>query len=237
MDTVVVFSERGARSVYTSLSSPMIRVVFAPVGTTASTFAAAAINLAIIDCGDKAEAGLATLGQLRRHRPGVPVIFVTAVHSEDVVLHAYKLGAREYFRQPFLAEELGAAVAKILGFKRQAPKPGPVAMTNANLPERLRRVVEYIEQNLTAPLSLGELADRACTSKFHFCRLFKRYTGLTPKQFYICRRIEKARELLDKNDHTISQVAYRLGFNDVSEFIRQFKKFTGYTPRGYRNSR
>lgn len=246
MDKVVVFAEHSARTFYEPLSLPTISVAFAPVDTAASTLAVTAMELAIIDCGHKAKAGLITLGEIKRHRPEVPVIFVTAVYAEEVVLRAFKLGAREYFRQPFLPEELAAAVGKILGFKRQAAEPGAVSLAGVvppkpaqfphGLPERLRRSVEYIEQNLTEPFSLADLADLACLSKYHFCRLFKRHSGLSPKQFSICRRIEKACELLGKHDLPISQIAYRLGFNDVNEFSRQFKKFTGHTPRRYRKS-
>lgn len=247
METVVVFAEGSARTFYESLSSPTISVAFFQVDTAHSTYEAAAMELAIIDCGHKAKAGLTTLGAIKGNRPDVPVIFVTALHSEDLVLHAFKLGARDYFRQPFLLEELAVAVGKILRFKRQAPGPGPVPLADMvppepkkfpnGLPERLLRVVEHLEQNLTEPFSLDELAGLACLSKYYFCRLFKRHSGLSPKQFYLYRRIEKACELLGKHDLTISQIAYRIGFNDLTEFIRQFKKFTGHTPRAYRNSR
>lgn len=244
---VAVFAERSARTFYASLSSSTLSVEFTSVDTTAATFAAAVMALAIIDCGHKVKAGLTTLGEIKRHRPDVPVIFVTAVHSEEVVLRAFRLGAREYFRQPFLTEELAAAVEKILRFKRQAPEPGHLSLADVvptkpakflhGLPERLRRAAEHLEQNLAAPFCLDELAGLACMSKYHFCRLFKRHSGLSPKQFCICRRIEKACELLGKPDLTVSQIAYRLGFNDVTEFSRQFKKFTGHTPRRYRTSR
>jgi AraC-like DNA-binding protein len=246
MESVLVFAERNSRPFYASLSLPTVSVTFAPVNPAAFTFTATDMELAIIDCGHKAKAGLATLGEIKRQRPDVPVIFVTAVHSEELVLRAFKLGAREYFRRPFLQQELATAVVKLLGFKRQAPQPGHRSATNLlppktatfahGLPERLRRAVEHLEQNLTEPFSLEALAGRACLSKYHFCRLFKQHAGLSPKQFCICRRIEKARELLVKHDLTVSQIAYRLGFNDASEFIRQFKKFTGHTPRRYRNA-
>jgi len=243
METVVIFADRGADIFYKALAAPTLHLAFAPVDAAATTFAAA-MELAIVDCGHKPHAGLTTLGEIKRHRPDVPVIFVTAMHSEDVVLRAFKLGARDYFRRPFLPEELTAAVGKILRFKRQAPEPGHVppaavgptkpARFPQGLPEQLRRAADHLEQNLDAPFSLDKLAQLACMSKYHFCRLFKQHSGLSPKQFCICRRIEKACELLGKQGLTISQIAFRLGFNDVTEFGRQFKKFTGHTPSRYR---
>jgi AraC-like DNA-binding protein/CheY-like chemotaxis protein len=233
---------REALADYEPLAAQEFPVVIMALEDAAS-LEAIAMELAVIDCGRDADAGLAILKEIKRHRTDVPVIFLTDASSEDVVLQAFKLGAREYFRKPVLREELVATVVKILQFKQKKPlllveeELAPLFRLPSNLPERLQRVVDYIEHNLSAPLCLEEMAQRACMSKYHFCRLFKRHVGLSPKQYCVCRRVELARQLLCRPDQSVTLIAFRLGFNDLTEFTRQFKKFTGFTPRAFRDSR
>lgn len=246
MDTLVVFSENGARSCYEELEGPDLRVDIVPLDDV-SAAERRALVLAVIDCGRDAEAGLVLLRQFKERRVDVPVIFVTCASSEDVVLRAFNSGAREFFRNPFDPTQFTGSVEKLLHFKRLSPEKRPsvsgekeglpaLVQLPPELPQRLVWTLTYIDRNLSSPLSLDSLAGQACLSKFHFSRLFKQHIGLSPKQYCVCRRIEKARVLLGMPDHTISLTAYRLGFNDVTEFIRQFKKFVGVTPGVYRKS-
>ncbi len=62
-----------------------------------------------------------------------------------------------------------------------------------------------------------------CMSKFHFCRIFKKYVGITPMQYAINMRLKKAMTLLQRKDLSISTVAMKAGFRDLSEFNKQFK--------------
>jgi transcriptional regulator GlxA family with amidase domain len=102
-------------------------------------------------------------------------------------------------------------------------------------PQNILEVVDFIESNLLSPLELAGLAEKAHLSKFHFCRIFKRYVGLNPMKYVAALRIEHAKTLLKKGDLTVSVVANQAGFKDMSNFIRQFKKMTGVTPSMYRD--
>jgi AraC-like DNA-binding protein len=101
-------------------------------------------------------------------------------------------------------------------------------------PENIKRVIGFIEDNFCSPLDLENLAQTAKLSKFHFCREFKRHVGINPMKYVKTQRIEKAKKLLKKRDLSVSWVASEVGFRDLSNFIRQFKKSTGLTPRVYR---
>jgi len=103
-------------------------------------------------------------------------------------------------------------------------------------PQNIVHIIGYIEENLWSPLDLGNLAEKAKLSKYHFCRTFKRHVGVNPMKFVNVRRIERAKELLVKSDHPVSLVATEVGFRDLSNFIRQFKKITGATPTVYRGA-
>ena len=109
----------------------------------------------------------------------------------------------------------------------------PLDVPRLHLKERRRltHVIEYIEFNLTAEISLSDLALEAGLSKFHFSRLFKDVFGLTPHKYIQKRRIEKAARALQKGDLTVAQVAHQYGFSDQSHFTHVFRRLKGVTPK------
>jgi AraC family transcriptional regulator len=99
--------------------------------------------------------------------------------------------------------------------------------------QSLRRVIEYINDNLSLDLKLHELAAIAGMGQSHFGRLFKQSTGVTPHQYVIQCRVERARQLLVQGGLTIGQVASAVGFTDQSHLTYHFKRLLGVTPRQY----
>lgn len=99
---------------------------------------------------------------------------------------------------------------------------------------RVAKVMLYIRQHVHEPIGLDELAERACLSKDHLIRLFKKETGTTPFQYVIQKKIEEAQILLVTENIPVKEIAYRLSFDDYSYFNRLFKKMTGFTPLSYR---
>lgn len=99
---------------------------------------------------------------------------------------------------------------------------------------KLRRAKEFIEEHLEDDLSLAEISAAAGLSQFHFARAFRRSTGSTPQQYVTQRRIERAKELLAKNDLPIVEVSLRTGFKNQSHFTSLFRKFTSLTPKMWR---
>jgi AraC family transcriptional regulator len=112
-----------------------------------------------------------------------------------------------------------------------------IANATGGLPGyKLRRVKEFITENLEEDLSLAEISAVADLSQFHFSRAFRKSTGLTPQQFLMQQRIERAKELLAKNDLPIVEVSLRTGFKNQSHFTSLFRKFTRITPKVWRES-
>jgi AraC family transcriptional regulator len=101
---------------------------------------------------------------------------------------------------------------------------------------KLRRVKEFIDENLEEDLSLAEISAIADLSQFHFARAFRKSTGLTPQQFLMQQRIERAKQLLSKDDLPIVEVSLRTGFKNQSHFTSLFRKFTNLTPKTWRES-
>ncbi len=99
---------------------------------------------------------------------------------------------------------------------------------------KLRRVREFIIANLEDDLSLAEISEVADLSQFHFARAFRKSTGLTPQQFLMQQRIERAKELLSEADLPIVEISLRTGFKNQSHFTTLFRKFTKLTPKTWR---
>lgn len=98
---------------------------------------------------------------------------------------------------------------------------------------KLQRVVDYIHAHLDQDLSLNELAAIVQISAHYFSQLFKQSTGITPHQYVIYCRIERAKELLTQGKLTIPDVARIVGFVDQSHLHRHFKRLVGITPKAF----
>ena len=98
-----------------------------------------------------------------------------------------------------------------------------------------RRIVQaklFIDDNYSRPIDLHAIADEAFFSKFHFIRLFKNTYGMTPHQYLIHVRIEKAKLLLQDNI-MINEVCFLVGFDSPSSCTGLFKRITKLTPSAY----
>jgi YesN/AraC family two-component response regulator len=98
----------------------------------------------------------------------------------------------------------------------------------------IRRAKEFIVENQADNLSLSQVAKAVNTSTFHFCKMFKKSTGLNFTEYVSRVRVEKARNLLLNPNLRISEIAYEVGFQSLTHFNRVFKKITGHSPTDYR---
>ena len=100
---------------------------------------------------------------------------------------------------------------------------------------RLKRVLDYIGDNLTEELSLSQLAGLAGMSPHYFAEMFKQSTGSAPHQYVLLRRIERAKQSLCDPRRSVIEAGMDCGFQDPSHFARVFRKFVGTTPRQFRS--
>ena len=101
-------------------------------------------------------------------------------------------------------------------------------------PPVIQRAKEFIEEKQSEDISLSQVAKAVNTSTFHFCKMFRKATGLTFTDYVSRVRIEKARNLLLNPNLRISEIAFEVGFQSLTHFNRVFKKITGQSPTQYR---
>ncbi len=99
--------------------------------------------------------------------------------------------------------------------------------------ERVSRVLEHIHKNLHRLISIDELAEISFLTKDHLIRIFKKQIGSTPGKYINQKKIEKAKLMIVLENINIQNLAYKLGFDNISYFNRLFKKLTSETPSAY----
>jgi len=99
---------------------------------------------------------------------------------------------------------------------------------------RLGRARDFIESNLSDPVTLRDIADAACMAPCHFLRLFKQAFGETPQRYLSRRRIERAMILLRQTDTSVTEICLSVGFQSLGSFSWLFRKRTGQSPQQYR---
>jgi AraC-like DNA-binding protein len=101
-------------------------------------------------------------------------------------------------------------------------------------PPMITKAKEFIREHHTEDLSLPQVAQIAHTNHFHFCRMFKRTTGLNFTQFVARVRIERSKSLLINPQLRVSEIAYEVGFQSLTHFNRVFLNILGQSPTEYR---
>ena len=186
-----------------------------------------------------------TASRLRMYRAGLSLLFrapltpltgdaklratLEAIASE---LESGDVGWREVIRS--LVNQL---TVYLLRGRVDAQRSDEVELSRVGIVDRrLRRAIEFMNDNCGRELSLAEIAGAAYLSEFHFARLFKKITGATPHSYLALLRIERARRLLAESDLPIAEVGAEVGYASQSHFTKIFREATGMTPKAFRNA-
>jgi len=210
------------------------------------------IHLVILEHRLRDMSGLDVLKEIKKHRPSVPVIMVTAYGDESVAVKAFRYGAKDYLRKPVAYNELRGRVAFCLSLRHADKVRRKVEYTEEdqrrssstllkNMASRrqlnIQNAMRYIDDNFMTCLDRESIAQKACMSIHHFSRVFKKATNVTFQEYVIQRRVEKAKTLLLDPRRTVAEIANSVGYLDPNNLIRNFKKLTGCTPTEFRNGR
>lgn len=172
----------------------------------------------------------------------IPLILLTTEASVDSQIDGINYGADDYVTKPFNEQILRAKVSTLLKNKelqRDHFRKNILAMPKLELPESqdnafLRKINETICENIAeSDLSVEFLAEKTALSRVQLFRKFKAITGCTPSEYIKAIRLQHAADILESGKHSISDVAYMVGFSDPKYFSNCFSEKFGMTPSQY----
>jgi AraC family transcriptional regulator len=140
------------------------------------------------------------------------------------------------FGSRVFADTLTMALSIHLLRNYSAWQPPLPAETRGLTQRKLQRAIAYIQDHLTENLSLPVIAHELGMSQYYFARLFKQSMGVSPYQYVMRQRIERAQYLLRTTSLPISAIAQQVGFSNQNQLTVQFRKFIGTTPSNYRKN-
>lgn len=157
-------------------------------------------------------------------------IFHTHIIEDDILYHLLK---RFFISMFYKDDKINIETNLLEALSYLIENYATISKQNIPLFDRktiIKNTIEFINDNLADNISLDDLANNSHLSKYHFLRVFKKDIGLTPHQYIISNRINKAKNLIIKGVKP-SIASLNAGFNDQSHFIRNFKNMYGYSPK------
>ena len=176
------------------------------------------------------------------HTSHIPVLILTSKSSIESKTMGLETGADDYITKPFNANLLAVRVKNILENRRKlrelfekSSKANPRAITLNSADEHfLEKVIKIVEDNMSnINLDITFLERELMMSNMQMYRKLKSLTNLSGNEFIKNIRLKKAVQLLETENYNISEIAYKVGFNDPSYFSRIFKKQFGKSPSEY----
>lgn len=199
--------------------------------------------------------GLGMVAGLKSEFPDMQIIILTGYREFEYARKAIELGVLRFLLKPSKMNELEEAVeaaAKCLAHMavpagglgtEQKDMPGQDAEKGEGTENNkansfiVKNALEYIQENSHERLRLTDVADQIYVSQWHLSKLLKKHTGKTFSEILNGARMEKSKELLKNPSLRISDVAEKVGFQDLAHFSRVFKKMEGMSANEYRNTR
>jgi AraC family transcriptional regulator len=124
-------------------------------------------------------------------------------------------------------------LSRFLVFGKEKQRPWKASRLDRN---RAVEAALWLDANSTRPVAIEDAARVAGLSPFYFLRVFARVLGVTPHQYLVRARLRHAARLLADGARSITDIALDVGFADLSNFVRTFRRAAGVSPRGFRNA-
>jgi signal transduction histidine kinase/ligand-binding sensor domain-containing protein/DNA-binding response OmpR family regulator len=172
----------------------------------------------------------------------IPVLLLTALHSKDHEIEGLSLGADDYITKPFDISILQTKIENMLLLRRSLKEKytsqiilKPSDLTISSPDERfLKKAIEVVEKNISnADLDIEHFASEVGVSRMQLYRKFNALTNMTVKEFIRNIRLQRAAQLLLEKKMTVTEIAYAVGFKDLSHFRKCFHREFGMSASEY----
>lgn len=194
-------------------------------------------DLILLDINLRADKDGITLGEWLLKKDSIPFIYITSNHDNITLDRVKDTRPYGFIVKPFKSSDLLATVYLALNnFKHRNLD---VLRTEKEIiddvPFQIKETIHFINEHITEKIEITDLANRTKWKTHHYIKVFTKYMGVTPYQYILTRKIERAKVLLSDDTIPITSIAFELGFQSYSNFINSFKKITSTTPKAFRN--
>ena len=167
----------------------------------------------------------------------IPIILLTAKSGDESEIKGLKTGADDYIVKPFNSEKLKIKVETLIKLRKQLQKRYSASfelndIVSTSVDEKFfKKLKTVLDNNITNPdFNAEDLSKEMLMSRMQLHRKLKSLTSLSTSEFIRTERLKLAKTLLQQNNATISEIAYKVGFNSPSYFIKSFKSIYKCTP-------
>lgn len=200
----------------------------ADVSEATNTLTTTVIHLVLLDIQLPEVDGLTFLARLRKNKPSLPVIIISAHADFAYAQKAIELQVTKYLVKPVSKQNLLETIDECVALIDPTPEAAH---------ESIQKALDYIHANYHNPLTLQELSDIVHLNTSYFSALFKQSVGVNFLQYLTDYRIKEAKKLLATHHHSIEEISIRVGYNTSKYFIQIFKEYEKITPNQYRKKR
>lgn len=176
--------------------------------------------------------------RLARHEhPDLPIVLISEAPSEALALAALRLRIWDLLVKPLAAGQLDETLGRLAVLLARSARRGTLPRMSSQSRRRSTQPgVLFIRDNLHRHLSLAECARICNLSPCEFSRRFRAEHAVSFSEYVLRVRVERAAALLAGPECSVSEIAYSVGFNDLSYFARVFRRFVGMSASLYRQS-
>jgi len=170
----------------------------------------------------------------------IPFVMLTARIATEQKIEGMEVGADDYITKPFNLDILAHRMSNLIGWSKGLPKPMIMPQVSemeiTSLDEKLvRNATEYVEKNMeNADFSVEMLSQELGMSRVNLYKKLLSITGKTPSEFIRMLRLQRGEQLLRQSQMSVSEVAYKVGFNNPRYFSKYFKEEYGEMPSDYK---
>lgn len=176
------------------------------------------------------------IGQYLHAADRIPYVYITSYTDKLTLDEVKDTRPHGFIAKPFKPIDIVTTVSIVLNnYAHRTIEPVRNDMEIVNdVPFRIKETINYINENINNRIELNEIAALTKWQTPHFIRIFTKHIGITPYQYILRRKIEKAKALLEETAIPSGDVAFELGFESYGNFNTAFKKIVGMTADAYR---
>jgi YesN/AraC family two-component response regulator len=189
------------------------------------------IDLIVLDVMLPDINGLELLKQIKEKNREFKIVIMTGHSTKDIAIEALRGQADEYIEKPFDIEHTREVFERLLKDKRKLN-----GKYIGDRGDKIKFTQRLIRGNYNKPLSLQDISKEVFLSYKYLSRIFKEKTGKSFNEYRLGLKMGSAKQFLRKNNYTVSQIAYKVGYHNPDSFMKMFKRVTGLTPSQYRNN-